>query len=155
MLALSQHSAAQTSYTEELADEIIARLSSGETLHAICRSDDRFPAPSAISDNWCDSIPRWRERYARARNLGLDYIAEDALRIADDLTEDPNSRRIRVDTRKWLLSKLRPDKYGDRVAIEHSVGESIADILRKRRAAIVSDAQVTIDHGTPLAIDKP
>ena len=38
--------------------------------------------------------------------------------IADDLTEDPNSRRVRIETRKWLLSRLRPDKYGDRTQVD-------------------------------------
>lgn len=71
-------------------------------------------------------------------------MAESIIDIADDLTEDPNSRRIRVDARKWVLSKLQPDKYGDRVAVEHSVGESVADVLRRRRAQVMADGCVTL-----------
>jgi hypothetical protein len=26
---------------------------------------------------------------------------------------------LRVDTRKWLLSKLKPDRYGSRILSEH------------------------------------
>jgi hypothetical protein len=32
-------------------------------------------------------------------------------------------RRLQVDTRKWLLSKLRPEKYGDRQTIQHTDGD--------------------------------
>jgi hypothetical protein len=71
------------------------------------------------------------ERYARARRDGYDVLAEEMLEIADDATNDfmtrtsesgqnkvldaehVNRSRLRIDARKWLLSKLRPDKYGD------------------------------------------
>lgn len=60
------------------------------------------------------------ERYARARAAGLDRMADDTLRIADDPELEPNDKRIRVDTRKWLLSKLAPKKYGEKLDLEHS-----------------------------------
>jgi len=44
-------------------------------------------------------------------------MAEDIVEISDDKTDDPQSRRVRVDARKWLLSKMRPEKYSDRLAI--------------------------------------
>lgn len=72
-------------------------------------------------------------RYARSKNMQLDFIAEETLDIADDGTNDfmtivkgdkeyeienkefTNRSRLRVDTRKWLLSKLNPKKYGDKL----------------------------------------
>ncbi len=39
------------------------------------------------------------------------------MEIADDLSEDSNSRRVRIDTRKWLLSKMAPKRYGDRLEL--------------------------------------
>jgi len=69
----------------------------------------------------------------------LEGMAEEILEISDDGRNDWTTRengrgelvdcvdqdhiqrsKLRVDARKWLLSKLRPDKYGDRTAIEHS-----------------------------------
>jgi hypothetical protein len=44
-------------------------------------------------------------------------MVEDMHAIADDETLDPNSRRIRVDTRKWIASKLKPKKYGDKIEL--------------------------------------
>ena len=79
--------------------------------------------------NWAvDDVQGFSTLYARARNTGLDCIAEGTIGIADDLTEDPNSRRVRIDARKWLLSKMRPDKYGDQVKVS---GDPLAPLIPK------------------------
>jgi hypothetical protein len=39
------------------------------------------------------------------------------LKIADDPRLEPNDRRVRLDTRKWLMSKLHPARYGDKVQV--------------------------------------
>jgi len=68
--------------------------------------------------------------------LGLDALAEEILEISDDGSNDwmerkrqdgsvetvlnsehINRSRLRVDSRKWLLSKMAPKKYGDRIEI--------------------------------------
>ena len=113
-----------TVYTEEAATEICERLSAGESLRAICRDIDM---PESTVRRWAidDAGPGFSARYAYCRSIGLDCIAESLMEIADDKEDDPNSRRIRVDVRKWFLSKLRPDKYGDKTALEHSGGQEI------------------------------
>lgn len=63
--------------------------------------------------------PEALKRYARAKSDGLEAIANDTLAIADDDDLDPNDKRVRIDTRKWLLSKLVPKVYGDRLDVEH------------------------------------
>jgi hypothetical protein len=45
----------------------------------------------------------------------------EIISIADDPTDDYNSRRVRVDARKWSASKLMPKKYGDRIEQTGSV----------------------------------
>jgi hypothetical protein len=67
--------------------------------------------------------------------MGAEAIAEDILDIADNGRNDWMERngedaagwllngesiqraKLRVDSRKWLLSKLAPKKYGDRQVI--------------------------------------
>jgi hypothetical protein len=47
-------------------------------------------------------------------------MADELLDIADSKPEDNvdmTSLKLKVDTRKWLLSKRRPAKYGDRVQL--------------------------------------
>lgn len=96
---------------------ILERLALGNSLRSICRdlgiseSDTRYH----VTEN-----PEMFAQYARARNAGFDALADQAIEIADDKDEDANSRRVRIDARKWYLSKLRPDKYGDMTRTELS-----------------------------------
>lgn len=134
-------------YAPECRDIICDRLAAGEPLRQICMADG-MPSESLVR-KWATEDAAFGALYARARNIGLDCIAEGTMEIADDLTEDPASRRVRIDTRKWLLSKMRPDKYGDHQKIEMDVtsgGQSWAEILRARRAKRgVVDVQPAIE----------
>lgn len=89
-----------------------------------------MPTASAVTQ-WCAKDEDFSTRYARARGEGLEVLADEIIEIADDSSADTietedgpkqntefiNRSRLRVDTRKWLLSKLRPDKYGDRTVL--------------------------------------
>ena len=63
--------------------------------------------------------------YARAREERADLLAKEILEIADapctNQVEVAHARN-RLDTRKWLASKLAPRKYGDRVEHDHKGG---------------------------------
>jgi len=64
------------------------------------------------------------QQYARACDDRADLMADEILEIADSTDNSDNVKvqrdRLRVDTRKWLLAKLKPKKYGDHLGIEHS-----------------------------------
>ena len=116
-------------FTPALAKRICERLAEGETLRSICRDDDMPSAPTVC--RWALEEP-FAEQYARAREIGYTLMADGLLEIADDTSDDtivtegtkrPNSEwinrsRLRVDTRKWLLSKCLPKIYGDKLALE-------------------------------------
>ncbi len=102
--------------TPELIEAICERLSNGEPLAAICR-DDGMPSVMTVW-NWQDSDEAVSLAIARAREIGGDAIAVQALAIADERDEDPASRRVMVETRLKLLAKWHPKRYGDK--IEHS-----------------------------------
>ncbi len=123
-----------SSFTEPIAEEILDKLTLGWPLRRIC-SQDGMPAASTVV-GWTEKYDDFRERYARARTLGLDALAEEIIDISDDGSADMMTRyredgseyqavdaehinrsRLRVDARKWLLSKMRPDKYGDRTVL--------------------------------------
>lgn len=59
-------------------------------------------------------------QYTRAREAQMDALAEDILEIADGPDADVNRARLRVDTRKWLMSKIAPKRFGDRKTHEVS-----------------------------------
>jgi hypothetical protein len=63
------------------------------------------------------------KRYARACEMRAEVMANEILEISDAEDKDYNRDRLRVDSRKWLLSKLQPKRYGDKV--EHEVSGGI------------------------------
>jgi len=77
--------------------------------------------------DWVDKDQELSGQYARARSDMIDKIADDIMTIADeDLIPTGEGKvdsamvqkqRLRVDTRKWLLSKMAPKKYGDKLEL--------------------------------------
>jgi hypothetical protein len=87
----------------------------GNSLRAVCQQDD-MPDEGTVY-KWISRHPEFREIYAHARELQAMRWAEEVLTIADNMTLDPQDRRIRVDTRKCLLSKVLPKVYGDKLTV--------------------------------------
>jgi hypothetical protein len=119
-------------FSQALADRICADLASGMTLREVCRQE-AMPDPSAVIQWKNDDRCGFAQQYARAREAGYEIMADDLVEIADDGTNDYMQRetergvevlvdhdhvtrsRLRLDTRKWLLSKALPKIYGDKV----------------------------------------
>lgn len=91
---------------------------------------------------WVAKDDELADQYARAREIGLEAMAHDILDIADDGLNDTYvddkgntmtdhdviaRSRLRVDSRKWLLSKLLPKKYGDKLDVT-SGGEPMPSV---------------------------
>jgi hypothetical protein len=124
-------------FTQEIADKICVQLASGMSLREIADADD-MPAQSTIY-LWLQRHAEFSEQYARAREAQAEHWAEEILEIADDGSNDWMERRnrdgssqevinaehvtrsrLRVDSRKWLMSKLAPKKYGDKIDLAHT-----------------------------------
>lgn len=106
--------APRVTYSEAIATEICAHISSGKSLRSYCSQ----PGTPHI-----DSVRRWlidkedfRAQYAQAREDQADVFADEIIEIADT-EEDANRARVRIDARKWVAGKLRPKKYGDKLGI--------------------------------------
>jgi hypothetical protein len=143
-------------YTPELAHEICRRLTAGETLRVICQGEE-MPAASTVGLWVLDDLNGFAEQYARARLVGYHTMADELIEIADDGTNDYVEKersdgskaiafdaehvqrsRLRVDTRKWLLSKALPKIYGDKLtrnSAARTVGRSRRSGPRWRRLA--------------------
>jgi hypothetical protein len=107
----------QSAYTEALAYEILERMSDGESLNAICQSA-HMPDERTIRRWKQDDVHGFAARYETARDLLLEKWADEIILIADEPASDMPSvqrNRGRVDARKWILTKLKPERYGDRV----------------------------------------
>lgn len=120
-------------YTKELASRICQELALGYSMRTVCKND-WAPAMATIF-SWLRDIKEFSEQYEKAKQEATDAMAEDILDIADDGTNDyvekevngktvevVNSEhiqrsRLRVDTRKWLMSKMKPKRYGDKMDV--------------------------------------
>ncbi len=120
-------------YGQDTRDEICRRISIGESLISICKSEG-MPDKSAVL-GWLFKEPDFVAQYARAREAQAEHYLDEIIEISDDsvldteMGEDGIERtnhevvaraRLRVDTRKWAMSKLAPKKYGDKVQNEHT-----------------------------------
>jgi hypothetical protein len=129
-------------YTPELAETICKRISEGESLRAICR-DPGMPTEGAVRAWARDNRDEFSSRYRLARELQLEYWADQIVEIADASESDPRDRQVRIDTRKWLMSKLGPRRYGERLLV---AGEAENPIR-------VLHEQVSLDRLTPEQLD--
>lgn len=115
-------------YNEETAKELIDRMSQGESLRSIT-SDDHMPCNATIY-SWLQNpdFQDFLEQYERAMVVRAHNLFEEALEIADNAPnvihgndKSDNARvsaeQLKVDTRKWFLSKLMPKKYGDKLDV--------------------------------------
>lgn len=112
---------------DNIFDEVCIRVENGEAIRDILK-DKNLPSSSTFYD-WLENDTEKSKRYARAKELWAESQAAEILRIADDSTNDTiytekgeienkewvNRSKLRVDTRKWLMSKMYPKKYGDKI----------------------------------------
>lgn len=114
-----------STYTDEMGDKICDLLTQGMSLRKICQSDE-FPNASTVYV-WLDRFPSFAERYVRAREAATEDMLEDILAIADDPKIEVQDKRVRIDTRKWAMGKLKPKKYGEKqiVDIGNKDGEAL------------------------------
>jgi hypothetical protein len=106
-------------YTPELAAEILDRIAQGQSLKSICR-DERMPSDMAVRKWALEDYKGFGSQYARATLIRMNYLADEILEIADDIAGDPARDRLRLDTRKWLMSKIAPKVYGDKLDLTHA-----------------------------------
>lgn len=119
-----------TLYTEYLGDIICEGISRTKPLAKICDEDESLPTPRTVY-RWLREHEEFRHNYARAQEDKADYLADDTLAISDDDTIDPQHKRIMVDTRKWLSSKFKPKKYGEKVVLGGDPENPLAMMIKE------------------------
>ena len=125
-----------STYTPELGMTICARIADGDSVRTIVK-DDKMPSSSTIF-RWLldEKYKVFWEQYEKSRNIQAELMFEELLDIADDGSNDFLERarqdgstfivdngeaigrsRLRVDTRKWYLSKVLPKKFGEKIDV--------------------------------------
>ena len=141
-------------FTQEKADEICAHLSEGKSLRTVCAMDGM---PSAATFfRWLRTYETFLKQYEKAKQEAADALVEEMLDIADDGTNDwmethdkdgvaigwkvngehVQRSRLRLDARKWIASKLKPKKYGDKMDVNHG-GQGDNPLVNKIEVVLV------------------
>lgn len=132
--------AGKSQYTEERAEAICNMIAEGMSLRQIAAVDG-MPDKTTVL-RWLSQHETFRAQYARAREVQAEHFSDEILEISDDGSNDWMERsgpdgqkvtvlngehvqrsRLRVDSRKWLMSKLAPKKYGDKLQHSGADGE--------------------------------
>ncbi len=117
-----------TDYNEDIAKLICERVATHTCgLERLCSMYDDLPSKFTVN-LWRYRHPEFSTRYAQAKMVQADLLAEECLEISDNSSGDTkinpetgeeylNSEfvaraRLRIDTRKWLAAKLLPKQYG-------------------------------------------
>ena len=106
-----------STYDEDKAARVCELIAQGKSLRSVVEHDSTLPAPSTFL-LWCHKNPALAEHYSRARASAMQAMSDQIVEIAD--STDPvnvNVARLQVETRKWLMSKLAPKQFGDRVTL--------------------------------------
>jgi hypothetical protein len=106
-----------STYDEAKALRVCELVAQGKSLRAAAEHDKSLPA-AATFIGWCHKNPALAEHYARARATQMQMMSEQIVEIADSTdAANVNVARLQVETRKWLMSKLAPKQFGDRVTL--------------------------------------
>ena len=133
-----------SSFTQAKADVICLRLAEGASLRSICAEEGQ-PDQTTVY-RWLRDNEEFRQQYARAREDQAETLFDQMVTIADtpligtktvtkatgvEMTEGDmiEHRRLQVETRKWVLGKMAPKKYGERQQIEHSGSLSLEALV--------------------------
>lgn len=120
---------------EQKIETVLGLMSTGgaQSCYKACQS-----AGVAIGTfyEWVNSDAALAERYARARESLIEHIAAETIAIADEPaallptgaidSAAVQKQRLQIDTRKWLLSKLAPKKYGEKIEVSGDAENPLA-----------------------------
>lgn len=129
-------------YTQEQLDLAVELAAKGEPLKRII--DDALLGSEYSFWLYRQHYPDFLNTFEQARQEGLEHMADGLMTIADEYT-DVQRARLKSDNAKWLLSKRKPNIYGDKVDIHVSQTIDISAALNEARSRAAIDVTPLID----------
>lgn len=130
-------------FDQDKADDICIALEDGVSLRKAAESVGES-ARTVL--NWTKAHPEFATQYTRAREIGYLQLADAILNISDEVDVEAKydgddvrlelsatavaRNRLRVDTRKWMLSKMLPKIYGDKLELSGDQENPVKTITR-------------------------
>lgn len=108
----------------EIAAKVLAGMRSGLSAFKACKE---VGVNQSTFNDWLNDDADLAAEYARAREDLIELLASDLIDIADrpvGMTDSGSTdsgavadKKVQIDTRKWILSKLAPKRYGDKLEL--------------------------------------
>ena len=134
-----------------VCDRFLEWLAAGRTLRAFARAEGIC---ESVLYRWTEKDEGFRRDVLEARTIGHDSLAAEMLDIADSATpETVNVDRLRLDARRWLLSRWSPERYGEAKGGGES-GATVVVVTGVPRSEI-SDPRSEIRESTPTPGRSP
>lgn len=109
---------------DAISQSVIQGMRDGMSAFKACQAAG---VPQSTFNRWVDADAKLAEDYAHAREDLIERMANEVLELSDSEVPETGDgkrdwqaiqqRKLQVDSRKWLLSKLAPKKYGDRLEL--------------------------------------
>lgn len=119
---------------EKIFNSICDKIEDGKPVRQILK-EKGMPSSQTFFE-WLEEDRIKSKRYAHATEIRADVIFDEIFEIADNTIEgivietDDHGRtkekkgdmlghrKLQIDARKWVLSKMQPKKYGDKLEID-------------------------------------
>ena len=125
----------------KISAAVLDEMRSGLSAYKACKAAG---VPQSTFSRWCDDDATLAESYARAREDLIERMAEEVLNLSDQEVPETGDgkkdwqavqkHRLQVDSRKWLLSKLAPRKYGEKLEVS---GDAASPLVHRIERVVV------------------
>ena len=139
-------------WTDELEDAICSAIAvTPKGLEHVCEEND-FPNARSVYRHLIDS-EAFSQKYARAREMQLQMLADQLVPLADTdricrkrtiradgseevvILDQVERTKLQIETRKWLLGKLAPKKYGEKLQHAGADGDGPVEVVVRHIAS--------------------
>jgi hypothetical protein len=115
-----------TIYSEELATKICDLLAEGKSMVKAC---EELGVSRRTVSSWLEKKPDFAERTIHARGEWTDDMVDRILDIARDESRDYYTRRLEIDSIKWIAGKQRPKKYSEKFLLAGPDGDGPLQVV--------------------------
>jgi hypothetical protein len=140
---------------ENMFENFIEQVYRGRSLKSLVEDDPRLVSYEDFL-RWIKRDAVRHERYKEAQEMRTEFLAGEIIEIADGAEAvDPQSNdtvnrdKLRIDTRKWLMSAHNRKRYGETKQIELGGTISITEALAQAQARVIEGEVLDVSDVTP------
>jgi hypothetical protein len=135
---------------QQIFERVIEDVYRGRSLQSLIQDDFRLISYEDFL-RWVRRDPERHERFKEAQEMRTEFLAGEILEIADGVEAvDPTSNdtvnrdKLRIDTRKWLMSAHNKKRYGEVKQVELGGTISITEALAAAQARVIDNEVIDV-----------